>query len=581
MATTVEILMKLLGTEAMRGELNRLKGDFAGLGNAASGAGGGAGWISKFASVGTALVMVREIAEVFREIEQIGEKGLISEEGLANVRLFKSEWGDLAKAASMFKNDTIAAFTYLPNLAVYLKDAAVTGSFSDASKIRAEKLAQLGDERGAPERKKADEEKRKQALKDEQEATKKLAEESKKLADAQAAHLRDMVELAKLVEAGGQIGESPGQRADRLRSQAGDIRTAAGGMSPAEATKAQIRAQEMENQAKQIELELGSRAAAVGREQERSSRAMLTTREKLLRIEEDIAQLQEENSAADIGTNAGFEKAVENAQRILELQRERTAIQREEALRGADRDDFSGQIGQQVDQLFRSWGTMAEQTGQLIAGTLGVAVDSIGYSLTNVIMGTQTLKQGFVSVAQTISTQVIQSIIKMFTTWIAQRAVAAVKNMFFSTQEGAADAAAKAPGAALTSISSFGVAAAVGIAALTAAMAAFGGFAGGGYTGDMGRGRVAGVVHGQEYVLPADFVAAVGRTNLDRAVYGGSYVAAAGGSASAVGAFGGGAGRMAVGFFDDRASLRSFLRTHEGKQVLVQALNDARGDLFL
>jgi hypothetical protein len=130
-------------------------------------------------------------------------------------------------------------------------------------------------------------------------------------------------------------------------------------------------------------------------------------------------------------------------------------------------------------------------------------------------------------------------------------------------------------------MSSFGVAAVIGVAALAAAMAAFGGFAGGGYTGDMGRGQMAGVVHGQEYVLPADFVSAVGRGNLDRAVYGGGPTAGLAGSGGPTGAASAGGAGMAVGFFDDRATLRRFFRTHEGKQVLVASINDARGDLLL
>lgn len=64
------------------------------------------------------------------------------------------------------------------------------------------------------------------------------------------------------------------------------------------------------------------------------------------------------------------------------------------------------------------------------------------------------------------------------------------------------DTIAKAPGAILSSISSWGVAAAVGVAAIVAAMAAFGGFADGGYTAKGAKMQPAGVVHAGEWVAP-------------------------------------------------------------------------------
>ena len=53
--------------------------------------------------------------------------------------------------------------------------------------------------------------------------------------------------------------------------------------------------------------------------------------------------------------------------------------------------------------------------------------------------------------------------------------------------------------------------------------AALAGFSAGGYTGDAGRSDVAGVVHGQEYVMPADATKRIGRENLDAMRAGQSY----------------------------------------------------------
>jgi hypothetical protein len=79
------------------------------------------------------------------------------------------------------------------------------------------------------------------------------------------------------------------------------------------------------------------------------------------------------------------------------------------------------------------------------------------------------------------------------------------------TQAGAQIAAAHAPAAAATSISSWGSAAVIGGIAAAAAIALIigllaGGFEKGGYTGPGGSKAIAGVVHGQEYVQPQETV---------------------------------------------------------------------------
>ena len=76
-------------------------------------------------------------------------------------------------------------------------------------------------------------------------------------------------------------------------------------------------------------------------------------------------------------------------------------------------------------------------------------------------------------------------------------------------------AAATAPNALLQSISSFGVAAAVGAAAFAAAIALTGGFAEGGYTGAGGKYQPAGIVHRGEYVFDQSSVRRIGLANLE------------------------------------------------------------------
>jgi hypothetical protein len=182
---------------------------------------------------------------------------------------------------------------------------------------------------------------------------------------------------------------------------------------------------------------------------------------------------------------------------------------------GADPYSTQEQITSAITGLEDQFGTTAQAIGRSFTSVIGTAVDSVAQGIEGLIMGTMTWADALRNVAQTMLTSIVQAISRMFAEWIAKRALAAAKNMLFSSQEGATDVAAKTPGALMSSISSYGVAAAVGVAALLAAMAAFGGFRSGGYTGDMPPGQVAGVVHGKEFVFDAPAVQRIGLDNLE------------------------------------------------------------------
>lgn len=91
-----------------------------------------------------------------------------------------------------------------------------------------------------------------------------------------------------------------------------------------------------------------------------------------------------------------------------------------------------------------------------------------------------------------------------------------------STSAAAATAAAWAPAAAMTSLASFGANAAPANAGLTAtaslsqslALSSLKGFMDGGWTGNMARDEIAGVVHGKEYVMDAATTSRIGVDNL-------------------------------------------------------------------
>jgi hypothetical protein len=173
-------------------------------------------------------------------------------------------------------------------------------------------------------------------------------------------------------------------------------------------------------------------------------------------------------------------------------------------------NDWSAQMRVTMQQMRDEFSITAQKIAQTFHGVVRGSIDSVSDGLTNVIIGTETWGEAMANVAKTIGTSVVNAIVRMFTEWVAKRALMGLANIAWSAKEGAADVAAKTPGALMSSISSFGVAAAVGTAALLAALAAFGAFKEGGYTGDGAANQAAGVVHKGEYVIPAPVVSRLG-----------------------------------------------------------------------
>jgi hypothetical protein len=156
-------------------------------------------------------------------------------------------------------------------------------------------------------------------------------------------------------------------------------------------------------------------------------------------------------------------------------------------------------------------GTSAQIVGRAMTTYIGGAVDSIAGGIRGLLSMTMTWGDALKSIGTGILNSVIDAISRMFAEWIIGRILVTKAEVVATGIE----TAAKAPGALLTSISSYGVAAAVGVAALIAAMAAIGGsFASGGYTGAGSRTEPAGIVHRGEYVVPASAVSRIGVDSL-------------------------------------------------------------------
>lgn len=160
-----------------------------------------------------------------------------------------------------------------------------------------------------------------------------------------------------------------------------------------------------------------------------------------------------------------------------------------------------------------------------IFGPGGSLSRGIGDAIAQSIVFGDRLDQAMKKVAETVLTQVISSLVQLGINMALNAALGnglSTAATAASVAQAAAVAAAWATPAALVNAATFGAGAAAGTTALTTSIASIkglsllSGFAEGGYTGDIGRSKVAGVVHGNEYVFDAASTSRLGVRNLDR-----------------------------------------------------------------
>ena len=164
-----------------------------------------------------------------------------------------------------------------------------------------------------------------------------------------------------------------------------------------------------------------------------------------------------------------------------------------------------------------SLGTAAERVSSTVQSTLGATVQGISDGIYGWVTHTKSFGSAMVQLGGTVFRSFLDAIVQMGVQWLVTQAlvktgmlsthalgeVLRVQRTIATAEEGAAAEASLAPAAAAASILSFGAAALLGVVALIAALAIFRGFSAGGYTGDGSPTAIAGVTHGQEFVLNA------------------------------------------------------------------------------
>lgn len=237
--------------------------------------------------------------------------------------------------------------------------------------------------------------------------------------------------------------------------------------------------------------------------------------------------------------------------------------------------------------------------------------DGMQSSIQGLIEGTMTWSDALRNIGSSVLQGVIQAISKMFAEWIAKRLLMSTVSISTKKAEDTSTIAgetAKNPiltaNATMSSIGSWGAAAAIGLAAMIAAIAFTGGFAEGGYTGAGGKYDPKGLVHAGEFVLPADVVSKAGvgnlyglmdsirdgsLSNLDTAIasslpsptsaidtaIASNAAAAAGSSPSAADK----SSRVNIAYFSSETAAQKWAESQEGKTTLVDITRAHRAEI--
>ena len=261
--------------------------------------------------------------------------------------------------------------------------------------------------------------------------------------------------------------------------------------------------------------------------------------ERDLKIQKELLGIQKQQSDIDEQKRQQQLSSIRSDFRKTDVEKwnEQNALvktnQEREAL-GANPSSFIDQFSSAFVVIQNQWGTFATQLAGTFKSVFDGAISSISGGITGLIMGTQTWGQALRQIGSTILTTIVQSIVQMGVQWVMTHVVMrgamwlthtlGVALGWSSTTQTIAQEQAKAPSiatnAAGQSIGSYGAAAIIGGAAAVAALglvmaAAMGAFKAGGYTGNLGVNDVAGVVHGREFVMPADATSKIGVETLE------------------------------------------------------------------
>lgn len=195
----------------------------------------------------------------------------------------------------------------------------------------------------------------------------------------------------------------------------------------------------------------------------------------------------------------------------------------------AARADWTNGYSSAMEDFLAEQRDIAGTTYDIVTNLLNGVTDGVSQSFANAIVQGDNLRESLASVAQTIETQLLASLIKLGIQYLLNATIGqalATSATTASVAQAAAVASAWAPAAAATSLASFGTNAGpaalalIGTTTLAKTLAGGAGFKKGGYTGDGNPNDVAGLVHRGEFVIPADATSKIGVDRLQTLVAG-------------------------------------------------------------
>jgi len=278
-------------------------------------------------------------------------------------------------------------------------------------------------------------------------------------------------------------------------------------------------------------------------------------------------------------TTASEAERMQIEQRIVGLQGTAGGVQNQMTGMGPDPESFRQQFQSTLVDLQNQWGSWAQQTAATFSNVFNTAISSISNGITGLIMGTMTWGQALAAIGNTILTTIIQSIVQMGVRWVATQILMATVGKALAAASvaatvpmAAAQAAVWATPATLSTIASYGTAAAAAPGMIAGAQGlvlaqSLAAFKTGGYTGDGNPNDVAGIVHRGEFVVPADVVDRIGLSTLQSMTAAGASDPGAFTSPAAPGPI-----TLNMGVFDNPGRLADWAKSNEGRTVLVDIM---------
>lgn len=209
----------------------------------------------------------------------------------------------------------------------------------------------------------------------------------------------------------------------------------------------------------------------------------------------------------------------------LELYRQKVAAigtETASVLNAVGKSDFSSVMLQSMDSVMEGFVNLTYNTAALIGETFNSLADGISDSIGQAIVYGESFSESMRSISQQVMAELISGLVKVGIQYLINKKLAdssLASSVVSNAAAAAATAAAWKPAATMASLATSGgnaVGAKAGMLSTSAlaALLAKPGFKEGGYTGSGAVDKIAGVVHGKEFVMDARSTSRIGVASL-------------------------------------------------------------------